>query len=358
MPLASEDATALRNDLLAAARDAELDPAREDRVSAEYSTLLGLEREGRLRRGAWLDLIHTDTFAGELAASMLKPILEARFEVSVHLHKVADLDVENPAHLRDTLGRFMSTVAGLLEEGEPRTTGFAALGGYKVMTSLAYVAGAYLGFPTVYLHENNQVIHNLPAVPVRFDQAIAAELASVIRKCIGARDLSSLSPPERELVKNHHYLFDQIGDDDEAVVSVNAFALFLRQRPELKAIIGTQVLFSTSARATWLARSVRVREELATCLKRVLREMERPEALRDPVIYYHRQYGLKQVTFNLGKGRHSKHRFAWRFEADHDRLIVSRLYDYDTYKADIRRGLGVRDSLEQDWHDLTAEVLG
>src|SRR4051812_42905092 len=114
-------------------------------VSAEYSLLHALRVARRLGDRPRVVLIHTDTLAGEAAAMAVGTTLEKGFGASIKHRPAVAFDVRRPDRLQRSLGVFMEAVARELSGQEPSVTCFAPVGGYKVMTSLGYLAGAYLG---------------------------------------------------------------------------------------------------------------------------------------------------------------------------------------------------------------------
>lgn len=346
------DPAATTTEMCARARAVRLDPDRVKAVSAEYSMLLAMRHddENLLATGAAIQLVHTATFAGTLAARVIKPILEKDFGVSVALHEVKDLDIADKRAMRSALGGFMQKVATLLEDGEPWGTRFAPLGGYKVMTSLAYVAGAYLGYPTLYLHENNQVIHTLPAVPIEFKAALAKDLASVIRRTAPrTRSFKALSKAHQALIKRHDYLFDRIGDE----VELNAFGLFLRSRPELQAALRPRIEFSRAARGAWSTEGrshQAIRNQLDMLIGEV--ELEQHERRADT----HHEYSwagkgkdaLRKADFCLFKG--GEVRMTWRYDIEFDQLRINHIWiSHDQYESDVEAGVGIDDREFETW---------
>src|SRR5690625_1366283 len=98
------------------------------------------------------------------------------------MRKIYELDVDNRSLLNRALGKYLSDVSSALQEGEPRTTCFAPIGGYKVMTSLGYLAGALHNFPTAYLHEGSTVIHEIPAVNIEVNESFIIDNHTLLKK--------------------------------------------------------------------------------------------------------------------------------------------------------------------------------
>lgn len=202
------------------------------RVSAEYTALLALRDEDRLENNPQVVLIHTDTLGGRAAAIVIRKALSKEFNAQVECVECS-MNVNDRSQLRYNLGDFMQKVATCLKDHDKHTTCFAPLGGFKVMTSLGYLAGAYLGFPTLYTHEDNQIVHEVPAIPVRVPPEELLRLAPLLSKIGNGAELQGLTPDEQALVEEHAWLFERAG----GIVCVNAFGLFLmQQNPALFAI--------------------------------------------------------------------------------------------------------------------------
>lgn len=204
------------------------------RVSAEYSAIAALRKEGRISENPQVVLIHTDTLGGKASALLLAALLKADFGANVECRE-CPMNVNDRAALRANLGDFMQRVASELRDYDPHGTCFAPLGGFKVMTSLGYLAGAYFGFPTLYTHEDNQVVHEVPAIPVRVPEDDLRALAPLVRKVGSGCALAELAPAEVEQAEAYSWVFERADD----LLCVNAFGLFLMQ--ENPGIFGTRL---------------------------------------------------------------------------------------------------------------------
>lgn len=210
-----------------------------EKVSAEYSAMHTLRSERGLANRPRVVLIHTDSVGGSAAAILVGMLLERDFGAEVDLRSVS-LDLRDRVALRYGLGGFMQRVAAALGEGEPSTTAFIPLGGYKVMTSLGYLAGAYRGFPTLYIQEETQILHEVPAVPIRIAREDLERVAGVMRSVRAACSIDTLDPEGRALVEEFPWVFERIGD----LVGVNAFGVFLMEDPENHELFATPIKVS------------------------------------------------------------------------------------------------------------------
>lgn len=216
----------------------------QKKVSAEYSGLAALRNADRLGDHPQVVLIHTDSLGGKAAAVLVAMLLERDFGAQVECHSVT-LDVADRERLRYGLGNFMQLVANALRDYDTSTTCFMPLGGYKVMTSLGYLAGAYFGFPTLYTHEDGQILHEVPAVPVRVPRTELESLAPLMKRIGKGIELAHLDEADNKSVIDHSWLFE-IAD---GLVSVNAFGLFLMQEPENLTLFATKVFASEQVNA-------------------------------------------------------------------------------------------------------------
>lgn len=226
---------------------AELDAIASDpkRVSAEYSALHALWRKQRIvEHGLQVVMIHTDTLGGKAAALILRRLIERRFRATVDLMECS-INVNDQKELRYNLGDFMHKVATALRHHDSRATCFAPLGGYKVMTSLGYLAGAYFGFPTLYTHEDDQVVHEVPPIPSRMTPDGLRALARLLMRVKDGIELFDLTEDERKKLEENSWLFERADD----LVCVNAFGIFLMQEnPDL---FGAKILVSEEVDRTF-----------------------------------------------------------------------------------------------------------
>lgn len=223
-----------------------LDGITEDpkRISAEYSALQALKNERRISDNPQVVLIHTDTLGGKAAALLISKLLTRDFNAQVECIECS-VNVDDRKQLRHNLGDFMQKVATALRDHDKHTTCFAPLGGYKVMTSLGYLAGAYFGFPTLYAHEDKQLAHEIPPIPVRVPPDQLQQIAPLLKKVGDGYERNTLTTDEQRLLDDNAWLFEHA----DGFVCVNAFGLFLMQEnPEL---FGVKLLVSNEVHRTY-----------------------------------------------------------------------------------------------------------
>ncbi|MCC6729378.1 MAG: hypothetical protein IT208_08565 [Chthonomonadales bacterium] len=303
--------------------------ADEPRVSAEFSALALLRRERRLAERPVIDLIHTSTFDGAAAAVFVGKALQEAFQARVDLAPVR-MDVNDRDALRGHMSTFMLTVADRLRRGVPTHTCFAPLGGYKVMTSLGYLAGAYCGYPTLYAHEDNQVLHEIPAIPVRVSREDVEALAPLMRRTWQLIELARLSTEEIGQVQRNPWLFER--DDEHA--AVNAFGRFLMKEPAYQDLFAPRLLVARE-----------VDRDLADDGRRGFVEQQLralSEKLRaggaDADLVHERTWGLSHPTRHAYKGAsNGVHAFRCLYEwADGTLRVLSAWTDHAAYERQIR----------------------
>lgn len=122
----------------------------------------------------------------------------------------------------------------------------SALNALQGMKRLGYLAGAYLGYPTTYLHEDQQRLHIIPSVPIQIDDEVLKGLAPLIRRVAWASpSLQSFKLGERQLMEEHPHLFYEF---EPGYMGLSSFGEFLRERPELRPFIGSQIYVASDQR--------------------------------------------------------------------------------------------------------------
>ena len=345
------------DDLLRDWRDSLPDTPEPKSVSAEYSILYALRALGRLGPKPTVVLLSSDTVDGKLAAAMVGSLLERDFNAHVETRMVGDLDAEQPASMRRALGAFMNQVAVALEGGDPQTTCFAPLGGYKIMTSLAYVAGAFKRFPTVYLHETKQVLHEVPWVPIQIDRHELGRLASVVRRSMNGVAFSRLSEAERGDVETHPWLFERVEVDGDDFVLLNAFGHFLRSDARYRGLIGTSVLVDGASQKK-LADGA-VSRDVRAQVDALLRDLEDPVGKCD-VLNHEVTFHISSREWHLYKGASGAagvFRAVYRLDKETDALHLRKVWlEHKKYEAGAGREENYADCAD-DLVDVTLSLF-
>jgi putative CRISPR-associated protein (TIGR02619 family) len=318
-----EDADALLEKWRSACATADLNAmavAAPKNVSAEFSLLHALRAGNHLGDAPDVVLIHTAGVGGRAAAILLERVIPAAFHARVSLRPVDDLEPNDRVRLRRSLGGFMEVVAESLEGRDPFSTCFAPVGGYKVMTALGYLAGAYRGFPTAYLHEDSQVLQEIPAVPIRMDREELRKTAPLLRR-LHRRDMewTTLSETEREAVRRHPYLFDRLDD----LVAVNAFGEFLMNQPENAGLFACRVFLSPEAEKA--ARDRRHRDFIFQQIRELIKKLDLPKE----------NWGKLRHDLDFSSLAKNPNFFLYKGARNGD-LTFSAAYAHDPEKGEIR----------------------
>lgn len=197
----------------------------DEQLCAEISMIAALKKQNKLHNNPVIQIFHTDTVTGIIAANIMKEVLETEFSAKVNLKKIIYVDVENRVAFTKSLGYFLSEVSEELSKGEPNSTCFAPIGGYKVFTSLGYLVGSFHQHPTAYLHERFSVLHEIPPVRIQVNDEFIERNHLFLRKMMkdGIVELESLSPTEKAIIREEPMFFTV----EEELVELNPFGRFL-----------------------------------------------------------------------------------------------------------------------------------
>jgi hypothetical protein len=338
-------------------RRVNLGPARQqpEDVSAEVSLLHALHKRGRLGRAPTVTLILTDTFAGRAAGALVRRCVERMFDATVGCKYIADIAVDEPERLRRSLGAMMGEVAQSLEGGDPSITCFAPVGGYKIITSLGYLVGAYLNFPTAYLHEDNQILHEIPAVPIRVSPAdLGPALPLMRRGRYAPMPLEPLSDQERRVLDRFTFLFEQSDD----LADLTAFGRFLADRPEFLA--HTRPVVRATPEVAELLKGGHG-PFVAQQLSGLVDKLAHPTSLRGELRHDVAFDVLKGARYRLYKGAVNGTPVfyaAYDYREGEGELRVRSVWlHHDTYIHDAQGGLGFFDPpAALAWSDVTARI--
>ncbi|ALA70698.1 CRISPR-associated protein [Geobacillus stearothermophilus 10] len=337
------------------AHEATRDP---NRVSAEYSMIYELRRQGKLAERPTVVLIVTETVGGRIVEAILTRLLEEDFQANVRIIYV-DVDVNHPRRMQETLGEYMWKVASALSHGEPSTTCFAPIGGYKVMTSLGYIVGAFLHYPTAYMHEDGQVLHEIPPVPIHMDEQFVHEHFGLLRKC--QRDLvnaASLSYHEKQCILRYPFLFQQ----EEGFVYLSAFGQFLLEHEKYKHLFGT-TFFASDQVSDMLRHNHHQSLFVHQQLKELVKKLKHKEG--DVAVLYHEKsfktIDTRKVKYHLYKGAsngQTAFRLAYRYGEKEDCLYANYLWlDHNRYEREAAKGKGIYED-NSPFVDMTKQLVG
>lgn len=297
------------------------------KVSAEFSALHALKKERRLADKPTVVLIHTETFGGRAAVCILKEVMESHFCASVETVGCS-FNVDDRKQLLYDLGAFMGKVATALRGRDTNTTCFFPLGGYKVMVSLGTLAAGYFGFPTLYLHEDKQIFHEIPAAPWGIADDKLREIAPSMKRLPLNNEESDLTPEGKAVVQQYPWLFEVAGGR----VNLNAFGHFIiQQNPRL---CGTKVLVSKKVDLDYRDDN---RKQFVLQQLGVLSQKLAQRAL-DPDLEHEKDWKVSSNDdWHLYKGASNGQlvmRAIYRYERDEDTLTVKYVWTSHDYIED------------------------
>ena len=307
-------------------------------ISAEYSMLYALQKMEMLDKKPNVVLFHTDTFGGNACAKLLASVIENDFNAHVKLEKIADLDVNDRNKLNKTLGNFMQKIGEYLRTQDTFHTCFAPIGGYKVMTSFGYIAGAFYNFSTAYLHEDNQHLHEIPPVPIRVNEEFIYREKALLCK-LHKEDVikwEDLTKEEKKSIEGNAFLFERV---DNFVV-LNAFGNFI-----CREYFTTQIRYSTKVKKVF-SHDATLRTFMEKQVEELVKKIKQEPGSED--LNHHLEFkniDKGKLKFKLYKGNSDQGRIcriAYNYNKDEDVLEVNYVWsDHDKYDLDMQQGIGL-----------------
>lgn len=333
----------------------EVSPTELASVSAECAIVQALRDEKRLADEPEVAIVCSHTFAGQAAAELVKRVLERTLKARVKLRRTADLDVESRGAFVRSLGRMMVDVHEELRCGEPTSTCFAPIGGYKVMTALGYVAGSIGNYPMAYIHERTRILHVVPPIPVRLDREVARKHALLFRSLArprGPRQRSDLTQEERAVVDEQPFFFEQTED----LVELSVFGVFALEQVD-PAALQTRVLLVPEAHE--MLNQAHVSSLIEKDLRSLVRKLQDPERHRG-VLQHEVDFGIRNGRVSLYKGASGAagmFRCVYRYDPSEDTVYVFRIWlNHAAYEREAERALrGTFDDTKATF-DVTARV--
>ncbi len=198
-------------------------------VSAEFSMISHLYEKSYIDSNCEATIIHTDTVDGTLSATLNKKAIEQEFEISVKLLEVKDIDVSNNERLRASLGEFLEKLSQELVQSYKEYIFLAPIGGYKVMTYLAYIVGSFYGVKTGYMYEESQVLITIPPIPISINVDWILAKTDLLQRIINEEILSysNLSREDKDFIDENIFFFEKVQDRKDTLIALNAFGNFI-----------------------------------------------------------------------------------------------------------------------------------
>ncbi|WP_188622044.1 CRISPR-associated protein [Caldalkalibacillus thermarum] len=312
------------------------------RVSAEYSMVHTLKNQGKLGDRPLIIMFVTNTVGGYAGEKIHRELFEKQFQADVKVFYV-DIHVDHPEDLNREIGEYMKKLAEALEAGEPNTTCFAPIGGYKVMTSFGYIVGSFLGYPTAYLHEDHQILHEIPPVPIQIDLEQIEHYTSLLRQCQADYvEIDNLGYDEKQFIKQFQSLFYV----EDGWACLNPFGRFLFERTKYKHIFETKYLVSDQVRSfmkTSNPQSLFIKQQMRELVKKLQSGEARQNEIRHELDFATLE--RDKIQFHLYKGAsNGRHvfRLAYRYDDKDDVLYANYVWlDHNRYEREASVGKGL-----------------
>ena len=197
-----------------------------EHISAEYSVLHAMRKTGKLEESSLrITLLHTDSIGGKAGALALKYLLEMDLGAEVLNVKLNPFDFHDKQSVNRDLAAFMKRISDLLDQSDASRTSFAPVGGYKLITAFGSIVAGIHGYPTAYINEDVQILHEIPPLPIQFpkepDQALRNDIAALSQA--GIMEKEEASAALLTFSMDYPHLFEQ----DEELLMPNPLGLFV-----------------------------------------------------------------------------------------------------------------------------------
>lgn len=300
-----------------------------------------LMKNNKLSEKMKIILIATNTVGSNICVPLLKDIFEKQLDADVKV-LFTDINVSSSKLIREQLGNYLHILGQALSEGDPSSTCFAPIGGYKVMTSLGYIVGSFLHYPTSYLHEEQQILIEIPPMPLDIDDDFVQKNSDLLRKCKQDYiDLDELNYNEKDIVRKYNAIFSI----EDGLVALNPFGLFLFERSKYNHLINTNYIYSEQ-----VERIMKQNNHQSIFIKQQMRELVKKlkEGVENDEVKHEKNFKIldrSKVLFNLYKGAsngQTTFRLAYKYDWAKDELIANYLWlNHDKYEREVSNGVGI-----------------
>lgn len=209
------------------------------------------------------------------------------------------------------------------------------------------------------MHEDNQILHEIPPVPIDIQTKFLEENESFLRSCIreGLLEYETLSEKEKEMVKQHSTLFTL----EDGCVYLNPFGQFLFNRAEYRAKLQTKIYFSQDV-MDLLDRQRNQRSFVFQQCFNLLKKLKEDEVGNRGELYHERDFSVlnrNQLQFHLYKGASNGGLFraTWKYDKETDYLYINYIWLSKPYETDVLNGVGFSDK-QTKYFDVSQEVYG
>lgn len=305
------------------------------KISAEFSMIHALHKQNKIEEGVKIILIFTDTYGGHICKQLLTTIFEKKFKATVQ-HLPISMAIKSEKEVNSQLPDFLSKLSYALIHSDPASTCFAPIGGFKVMTSYGYIIGSFLNFPTAYLHEEGQVLIEIPPIPIDINEDFINEHSTLLRKCqkdyVEYKNLPYL---EQKVVKN----FPAIFTIEEDYVALSPFGQFLvdfkfqQSIPDIRLSNQVEKMKKDNEHDS---------EFIGQQLRVLIKKLKFGES--NEHLYHERSFKNlepQKIKFHLYKGQ-NQFRLAYKYDEQEDVLFANYLWlDHDKYEKEAAKGIGL-----------------
>ncbi|MBP7553375.1 MAG: hypothetical protein KA885_08105 [Spirochaetes bacterium] len=308
-------------------------------VSAEYSMLMAIKNS--LDKEIEVILFYSDTFGGALSYELISRIIKNDFNAEIIGYMIDELDLNNAHQANKSISIFMKKLGKELETRIGlNSVCFAPIGGYKVMTSFGYIAGAFFGFPTYYLHEDSQYLHKIPPVPIKIDDKTIEENNDFLRKIIRNEviDISLIDEKEVKFIEINRFLFEV----EDNLCSLNAFGMFIINKHE--DLFYPKEIFSNEARILYnkVEKSQKtIIDDNIYYLKELITKQPNDSALNHTI----KTLNMSQYKYKIFKPNQRGKVFRATYKYDEEKFELEIKYfwlDHNLYEREIETGKGLK----------------
>lgn len=331
---------------------------RHDFVSAECSMVATLQKGNRLIEQPVITLFHTDTFKGTAAAILNKWLLETYFQAQVKLVKLYDLDVNNRMILTRALGRYLSDLSDALQEGEPNSTCFAPIGGYKVMTSLGYLVGALHHYPTAYLHEGSNILHEIPPVQLNIDESFIERNHGFLKRLLKEDfiEIDTLTQEEKRIIDDQPTFFSE----EDKHVYLNPFGRFLCDQDKYYKYFKSHVYIEKNEKEKIDKRYKNYWPVVYREVNQLIYQHANPSEKYFTTLYHEKGFHMlkgKEYNYHIFKGGNAPvFRATWNYDTRKDAYFIAKVwFDHNECERESFAEIGLLNSNEQ-WIDITTDL--
>lgn len=327
-------------------------------ASAEVSMVNILQRQDCLVESPIITLFYTDTFKGRTSALLNQWLLENYLGAHVKLKEIYDVDVNDRVVLNRALGIYLSDVGESLQEGEPNSTCFAPIGGYKVLTSLGYLVGALHGYPTAYLHERSTILHKIPAVHIDIDESFIEEHHKIFKKFFRGDYFvfNELNEVERALVKKQPTFFEH----EEGLVALNPFGRFLCNQNKFYSYFKPHVKMAHSIKEMIDQRFSGYWTDVYAEINRLINQHSSANDKYRGTLYHERSFNdlnEEELTYHLFKGHNQPvFRAVWKYNQSKDCYYIAHIwFNHEKYERQLVAVIKNAKN-QRNWIDLTHDL--